>query len=225
MKKYYLSASLVCADMLKVGEQIALLEQGGIDFIHFDVMDGSFVPRYGLHPEMLKAVKSISALPIDVHLMVEDAEPYIDEFAKAGAKYFAPHIEPIRHIHQVLKKIRETGMKPGVALNPGTPINVLDSIIDDLDWIILMAINPGIVGHKLIPSSIKKIQDLKQYIGHRDILIQVDGGVTPETAPIMLNAGADMLVCGSSTIFRPDEQVDNKIKELRRTLQGYGYGL
>lgn len=225
MKKYYLTASLVCANMLNLKEQIALLEQGGIDLIHFDVMDGNFVPRYGLHPEMLKAVKSISQLPVDVHLMVNDPEPYIDDFAKAGAKYFAPHIEPVHHIHRIIKKTRDAGMRTGVALNPGTPINVLDSIIDDLDLIILMAINPGIVGHKLIPSMIKKIHNLKQYIDHRDVLIQVDGGVTPETAPIMLDAGADMLVCGSSTIFRPDASVDNKIKELRRTLKENGYGI
>lgn len=179
---------------------------------------------------MLKAVKSKTKLPVDVHLMVEDVEPYINEFAQAGAEYFAPHIEPVKHIHRVVKKIRESGMKPGVALNPGTPLNVLDAIIDDLDIVVLMAINPGIVGHKLIPSAIQKISALKKYIGNRKILIQIDGGVTFETAPIMLANGADMLVCGSSTIFKPDTLVSNKIKELRNNLDSnfradYSHGL
>jgi ribulose-phosphate 3-epimerase len=218
---YKLTASLVCANMLALKEEVALMEIGGIDYIHFDVMDGLFVPRYGLHPEMLKAVKSVSKLPVDVHLMVENPEPYIEDFAKVGADYFAPHIEPLNHIHRIIKKTRDAGMRPGVALNPGTPINVLDSIIDDLDIIILMAINPGIVGHKLIPSAINKISALKKYIGNRNILIQIDGGVTFETAPIMLNAGADMLVCGSSTIFKPDTTVANKTKELRAHLNSY----
>lgn len=227
---YKLTASLVCANMLKLGEEVEQMEIGGIDSIHFDVMDGLFVPRWGLHPEMLKAVKSKTKLPVDVHLMVEDVEPYINEFAQAGAEYFAPHIEPVKHIHRVVKKIRESGMKPGVALNPGTPLNVLDAIIDDLDIVVLMAINPGIVGHKLIPSAIQKISALKKYIGNRKILIQIDGGVTFETAPIMLANGADMLVCGSSTIFKPDTLVSNKIKELRNNLDSnfradYSHGL
>lgn len=218
---YKLTASLVCANMLALKEEVALMEIGGIDYIHFDVMDGLFVPRYGLHPEMLKAVKSMTKLPVDVHLMVQNPEPYIDDFAKAGAEFFAPHIEPLYHVHRIIKKARDAGMRPGVALNPGTPLNVLDSIIDDIDLVILMAINPGIVGHKLIPGMINKIAALKKYIGGRDILIQIDGGVTFETAPIMLNAGADMLVCGSSTIFKPDTTVANKTKELRTHLNSY----
>lgn len=216
---YKLTASLVCANMLALKEEVALMEQGGIDYIHFDVMDGMFVPRYGLHPEILKAIKSTSKLPVDVHLMVEDPEPYISDFAAAGADFFAPHIEPLRHVHRVIKKVRDAGMKPGIALNPGTPINVLDSIIDDIDMVILMAINPGIVGHKLIPGCIKKIRDLKQYIGERNIIIEIDGGVTSETALLMLDVGADMLVCGSSTIFRPDANVEVKTKELRNIIE------
>lgn len=216
---YKLTASLVCANMLALKEEVTLMEAGGIDYIHFDVMDGMFVPRYGLHPEMLRAVKSVSKLPVDVHLMVENPEPYIDDFAKAGAEYFAPHIEPLNHVHRIIKKTRDAGMHPGIALNPGTPLNILDSIIDDLEMVVLMAINPGIVGHKLIPSALKKMRDLKQYIGQRNIIIQIDGGVTPETAPLMLKAGADMLVCGSSTIFRPDANVEIKTRELRKIIE------
>jgi len=204
--------------MLTLKEEVSLMEAGGIDYIHFDVMDGMFVPRYGLHPEMLKAVRSVSKLPVDVHLMVEDPEPYINDFAAAGAEYFAPHIEPLNHVHRVIKKTRDAGMRPGIALNPGTPLNVLDSIIDDLEMVVLMAINPGIVGHKLILSALQKMHDLKQYIGQRNILIEIDGGVTPETAPLMLQSGADMLVCGSSTIFRPDANVAVKTHELRKLL-------
>ncbi len=219
-KPYYLAASLVCADMLHLADEMENLEAGQIDFIHFDVMDGSFVPRYGLHPEMLQAVKKATKIPVAVHMMVQNPEPYIEIFAKVGADYFAVHVEACPHLHRTIHLIRQAGMKPGVALNPATSLSSLEYVLDDIDIIVLMAINPGIVGHKLIGSMMKKISQVKQLVKDRpNFLIQVDGGVTPESAPEMIQAGANMLVCGSSTIFRPQEApVDQKITQLRQTI-------
>lgn len=212
---YKLAASLICADMLRLEDEIRRLEGGGADFIHFDVMDGSFVPRYGLHPEMLKAIKSISDIPVDVHLMVQNPEPYIPNFILAGADYIVIHAESTPHLHRALKKIKDKGIRAGVALNHTTPLNYLDYILDDIDLVMLMAINPGIVGHKLIPQAMDKIKDLKRKIKHRNILIEIDGGVTFESAPKMVQAGANILVCGSSTIFNQDLPSDSQLRKLK----------
>lgn len=218
-RPYRLTASLICANMLKLAEEIATLEEGGVDYLHFDVMDGLFVPRYGLHPEILTAVRSVTNLPVDVHLMVENPDPYIPVFAKEGADMIAVHAESTRHLHRSLMLIKEHGAKAGVALNPATPVESLQYVLDDLDWVMLMAINPGIVGHKLIPGAIDKIKKMKEMVADRDgFIIQIDGGVTFESAPRMLEAGANMLVCGSSTIFKPDQKSSHKLKELRQTL-------
>lgn len=201
--------------MLNLRETVEQLERGGIDSIHFDVMDGVFVPRYGLHPEMLRVIRSITDTPIDVHFMVEDVEPYIESFAKAGGTILVPPAESHRHLHRTVRKIREAGVKAGVQLNPATPLSVLDYILDDIDLVMLMAINPGIVGHKLIPRILDKIAELKEKIGERDIIIEIDGGVNPESAPIMIQKGATMLVCGTQMIFKPGVKLDEKVREVR----------
>ncbi len=218
MMPYQLAASLVCADMMQLGREIKLLEKARIGYIHFDVMDGVFVPRYGLHPEILQALRKITLLPVDVHLMVTDPEPYIEIFAASGATIITVHVEACAHLHRTLYKIKKTGVKAGVALNPATPLSVLDYLWDDIDLVMLMAINPGIVGHKLIPGAMQKIKDLKEKIGGRKIIIEIDGGVTTQSAPLMIRAGAHLLVCGSSTIFRPDANVLKKTKELHNML-------
>lgn len=219
MKNYQLSASIICADLLNLQHEIKSLEKAKIDRIHFDVMDGIFVPRYGLPPEMVKSIKSVSNIPITIHLMVQDPEPYIDVFAKAGADTFAFHIEPVFHANRVIKKILDSGMKAGVALNPATPLTILDYVLSDIDLVMLMAINPGILGHKLIPSMLEKIKDLKKILNdYPNIKIEIDGGVTLESAPKMVKNGADILVCGSSTIFKPEERVDKRIRDLRRMI-------
>lgn len=221
MKKvsYSLTASLICADLLCLKDEVKQLEAGGIDAIHVDVMDGIFVPRYGIFPEMVAAVRSVSNLPIDAHMMVEDVEPYIDVFAKAGITRMVPHVEPHRHLHRTIQKIKAAGIKAGVALNPATPLDVLDYILDDIDMVMIMAINPGIVGHKLIPTVLDKIKHLKAKIGDRPIEIEVDGGVTPESSATMIRSGATRLVCGSSTIFRPQEaSLEVALRELRANL-------
>jgi len=218
-KKYKLSASLICADHIRFGEEIKRLEKGGIDYIHFDVMDGIFVPRYGLYPELLKGVKNITKIPVDVHMMVEEPYRYIKEFAEAGADIIAVHVESCKHLHHTLKMIKDFGVKSGVVLNYGTPLSTIDYVLDYVDMVELMAINPGIVGHKIIPEVFKKISDLKKKIGKRNIFIEIDGGVNPDTAHKMIKAGADVLVCGTSAIFKPNISVGEKIKELRKIIE------
>lgn len=219
-KKCLLSASLVCADLLNLRSELASLEKGGADYIHFDAMDGNFVPRLGLLPEMLKAVKMATNIPIDVHLMINDPEKYIPEFAAAGADIITIHAESTNHADYAVRMIKKLGLKAGVALNPSTPLNALDYLLDDIDLVMLMAINPGIVGHKVIEKVYDKVAHLKvKTAGRPEMLIQIDGGVTFETAPKMTAAGANMLVCGTGTIFRPREDtIDNKLRALRTIL-------
>lgn len=222
-KSPLIAASLICANPLDLNADINELILGKSDYIHFDVMDGQFVPRYGLYPEILTYLKKRCDIPVDVHMMVENPEEYIEDFRIAGADFFNFHIESTPHIHRVIKKVEKAGMKPGVALNPATSLSTLDYIINDVKMVVLMAINPGIVGHKLIPEMINKISDLRSFAnkkGNTDLLIQIDGGVTFESGKEMIKAGADILVCGTGTIFRPHEDtISNKIKSFRDTFK------
>ncbi len=214
--QFKLAASLICGNMLDLRREIQLLENGPIDHIHFDVMDGHFVPRLGFHPELLKAVKSVTQIPVDVHMMIDRPEQFIPAFVEAGAEIITVHAESTRHLHYAIKMVRDLGAKAGVGINPGTPLDVLDYVLDDIELVTLMAINPGIVGHQLIPKVLDKIKDLKQKLyNHPNVVIEIDGGVRPETAATMINNGADMLVCGTGSIFKPDLSVNAKIKEFR----------
>ncbi|MGB5018878.1 MAG: ribulose-phosphate 3-epimerase [Candidatus Moraniibacteriota bacterium] len=220
-KQCQLAASMICGSPLNLEADLAALEKGGIDYIHFDVMDGVFVPRFGLFPEYLRAIRSRTNLPIEVHMMVQDPEPYIQEFVHAGATALTPHIEPLAHPHRTIMRIKKEGALAGLALNYGTPLSMLDYLLEDLDIVMLMAINPGIVGHKLIPGALKKIVDLRKKIDatSKDIMIEIDGGVTLESGMRMKQAGANMLVCGTSVIFQPPAKLDDKIREFRLTLE------
>lgn len=219
MKKPILAASLICSNPIDINNDLDELIKGEIDWIHFDVMDGQFVPRYGLYPEILNALRKKTETIVDVHMMVENPEDYINVFSDAGADYYCFHIEATQHAHRVVKKIRNTKMKPGVALNPATSLDSLEWIINDIEMVCLMAINPGIVGHKLIPSMYNKMLQLREYAiakGNKNLIIEIDGGVTFESANEMIMNGADALVCGTGTIFRPHEDtISNKIKSLR----------
>ena len=225
MENIKIAASLICADPLNLEKEVNELIQSKVDLIHFDVMDGSFVPRYGLYPEILRAIKSKENCPlVDVHIMSENPEDFIEIFALYGADYFNFHIEATKHPHRVIKKIINSGMKPGVALNPNTSVKSLKCMIQDIQMVVLMTINPGIVGHKFIPEMINKIKDLRNFAdqnNNRDLIIEIDGGVTPENIEDLIEAGADALVCGNGTIFRPHEDtILNKVKSLKTHING-----
>lgn len=220
-KKTMLSASLVCADMMNIQGELLKLEKGGIDYIHFDVMDNQFVPRFGLHPEILQSIKKNTKIPIDVHLMVNNPENAIPTFIQAGADIIVFHIEATAHAHRLIKQIKNTGIKAGIAINPATNLDVLDYLLEDIDMVMLMAINPGILGHKLIPEMMKKISDLNVKLkNHKHIIKAIDGGVSFDSAQEMVKRGANFLVCGTSTIFKPEGDVEVKIGELKKHLAG-----
>lgn len=222
MNKIKIAASLICADPLSIKNEMKSLTEAQVDLIHFDVMDGHFVPRYGLYPEILKEIKKEKNCPlVDVHMMVSNPEDYINLYAEAGADYYNFHIESCNHAHRIIKKIKSTGMKPGIALNPDTPLSYLDWIIQDIEMVVLMTINPGIVGHKFIPEMLDKIKELRAIANRKkpSLIIELDGGVTPETIPSMIKAGADALVCGNGTIFRPHEDsIQNKTTYIRKII-------
>lgn len=225
MENIKIAASLICADPLNLEKEVNELIQSKVELIHFDVMDGSFVPRYGLYPEILRAIKSKESCPqVDVHIMSDNPEDFIEIFALYGADYFNFHIEATKHPHRVLKKILNSGMKPGIALNPNTSIDSLKWMIQDIEMVVLMTINPGIVGHKFIPEMISKIKELRNFADqndNRDLIIEIDGGVTPENIKDLIEAGADALVCGNGTIFRPHEDtIVNKVKSLKTHING-----
>lgn len=224
MKKIKIAASLICADPLNLQMETEHIINAKTDLIHFDVMDGHFVPRYGLYPEILTKIKRMkNCPPVDVHMMVANPEDYIELYANAGADYFNFHIESSNHPHRIIKKIIASGMKPGIALNPNTSLSELEWIIQDIEMVVLMTINPGIVGHKFIPEMLDKIRLLRKIANEKNpsLIIELDGGVTPETIPSMISAGADALVCGNGTIFRPHEDsIQNKTKYIRRIING-----
>lgn len=216
---YKLGASIICVDFVNLGKDLRLIRKGGADYIHFDVMDGQFVPRFGLPPEFLKSIKSVCKLPVYVHMMTTNPEPYLKNFVEAGADIIVVHAETCQHLYRTIQMIKNLGARAGVAINPATPLNVLDYILDDLSLVVIMAINPGIVGHKLIPNMFNKIKELKDKIkNHKNLLIEVDGGVTFETSLKLVKVGADALVCGSSTIFNQIKPIDKQLIKLRKEL-------
>ena len=212
MSKVAIAPSILAADFARLGEEIAAVTDAGADYIHVDVMDGHFVPNLTIGPAVVKAVRSASALPFDVHLMISPVDPYIDAFAEAGADILTVHPEAGPHLHRTLQRIRGAGIRAGLALNPGTPAGVVEPVIDDLDLVLVMSVNPGFGGQKFIPSQLRKIEAVRALIDRsgRDILLEVDGGVDPETAPRAIAAGATMLVAGSA-VFRggPDAYAAN----------------
>lgn len=218
-KKYLLTASLVCADLMHIADQVKQLEEANIDYIHIDVMDGHFVPRFWVFPEIAKQVRAITNVPMDVHMMTNNPEPYIKDFVDAWVQIIAVHVEDNPNLHRTIKMIKDSGIMAWVVLNMATPLNVLDYILDDIWFIMLMAINPWVVWHKIIPTVFNKIRDLKEKTkNYPDMLIEIDGWVTPESLPEMIKAWANMFVCWTWSIFRPAAQVKEKTIELRKTV-------
>ena len=215
-RTFQLSASLICGDPLALGEDIKQLEKAGIDALHFDVMDGMFVPRFGFYPELLKAIKSKTSKSVNAHLMIETPERYVQLFASSGADIVTPHAESTAHLDHCVRLIRKAGGRAGVALNPGTPISMLEHVLPDIELVMLMAINPGIVGHTLIPQMMKKIADTRKMLKrYPKIRIEVDGGVTPESAARMVSLGADILVCGTSSIYKKGISLTKTVPSFR----------
>ena len=212
-----LSSSVISADPLTFQRDIFALEKAGIDSYHFDVMDGLFVPRLGLYPEYLRMLRSISKLPIEVHLMLHSPELYLESFITSKDVRLIPHIETLDHPIRTLMKINDLGANAGIAVNPGTHLSTIEPIIDFVDSVMLMAINPGVIGHKLLENTFIRISQLKSIIGsEKEIKIIVDGGVTFENAKKLIQAGANSIVCGAGTVFKQQDKVFENTVELRR---------
>lgn len=193
-----IAPSILAADFSKLGEEVRAIDEAGCDWVHVDVMDGHFVPNISFGPIGVEAVRPVTNKILDVHLMIAPCDPYLEQFASAGADIITVHAEAGPHLDRSLQAIKALGKKAGVSLNPGTPESVLEYVLDRLDLILVMSVNPGFGGQAFIPAVVEKIRRIKAMIGDRDIDIQVDGGVTPQTAPLVAAAGANVLVAGSA---------------------------
>nr|WP_245214689.1 ribulose-phosphate 3-epimerase [Pararoseomonas indoligenes] len=201
-----IAPSLLAADFTRLAEEVAAIEAAGADWLHLDIMDGHFVPNISFGPAIVKALRPLTRMPFDVHLMISPADPYLAAFAEAGADLISLHPEAGPHLHRSLQTIRGLGKKAGVVLNPGTPVEAVAPVLDLLDLILVMSVNPGFGGQSFIESQVEKIAALRTMIDRsgRDIRLQVDGGVTTKTAPMCIAAGADVLVAGTAVFGAAD---------------------
>ena len=201
-----LAPSLLAADFTRLAEEVASVEAAGADWLHLDVMDGHFVPNISFGPLVLQALRPRTRLPFDVHLMIAPADPFIPAFAEAGADHVSVHAEAGPNLHRTIQLIRSLGLRAGVAINPATPASVVAPVLGDIDQILVMTVNPGFGGQSFIGSQLDKLRELRAMVGGRPIVIGADGGVTPQTAPRVLAAGATMLVAGTAVFGQPDRR-------------------
>jgi len=203
-----IAPSILSADFSRLGEEIAAIDTAGCDYIHIDVMDGHFVPNITLGPPIIKSLRKVTNKPFDVHLMIDPAQPYLEAFADAGADIITVHVEADAHLDRSLQVIRSLGKRAGVSLNPSTPAQAISCVLDSVDLVLVMSVNPGFGGQSFIPSQLDKIREIREMIGERPIELEVDGGVKPEIAADIIAAGANVLVAGSA-VFSGESYAEN----------------
>ncbi len=216
-----ISPSIMCADFRHLEENVRMLENAKVEYLHFDIMDGSFVPNFTLGPDLMRAVRKITDIPFDIHLMVNNPERHIELFEPKPGDIVSVHQESTVHLQRTLGIIRKFGAKPAIALNPATSIYLIEDVLDDTNVVLVMTVNPGFAGQKLIPATIDKIKRAKQFLaekGYDNIEIEVDGNVSFENAKKMRKAGADIFVAGTSSVFSKDVKIFSAVKKIRECI-------
>lgn len=211
-----IAPSLLAADFSRLGDEVRRAEEAGADMLHFDVMDGHFVPNITFGPLVVKALRNKTSLPFDVHLMIQNPDNYIERFTQAGSDIITVHAEACPHLQRTVRYIKKKGVKVGVSLSPDTPFHAVEHILDDLDMILIMTVNPGFGGQEFLPAVLPKIRRARQVIGERglNVDLEVDGGINVETAPLVVEAGANVLVAGTAIFGQPDYK--RVIQEMRK---------
>ncbi|MBI1793042.1 MAG: ribulose-phosphate 3-epimerase [Chloroflexi bacterium] len=220
-KKYIIAPSIVSADYLRLAEDIRACETAGADWLHLDVMDGHFVPNLTFGPFLVETFKRATNLPLDVHLMIEQPERYLEAFAKAGASHLTVHVETCPHLHRTLQQIKSLGCAAGVTLNPGTPVSAIEPVLHLADLVLVMSVNPGFSGQVFLAETASKVEQIRKKLDqiNSSAWLEVDGGITPETLPVMKNAGANAFV-SASAVFKYPQGIASGIKALRMSLPG-----
>jgi ribulose-phosphate 3-epimerase len=224
MTPLVIAPSILSADFAKLGEEVTAIAEAGADWIHVDVMDGHFVPNITIGPAIVRALRPFTNIPFDVHLMIAPCDPYLAAFAEAGADSISIHVEAGPHLHRSLQAIRSLGKKAGAVLNPATPVSSLKHVLDLVDLVLVMSVNPGFGGQAFLSLAVDKIAELKAMIGSRAIRIEVDGGITPKTAGLVAAAGADTLVAGAAVFKGGPSQYAPNIAAIRSAVDGQNGG-
>lgn len=211
--------SILASDFSRLGEEVRAVTEAGADFIHVDVMDGHFVPNITVGPSIVQAIRGFSALPFDVHLMISPVDPYVEAFVDAGSDTLTAHPEAGPHLHRTIQLIKRRGARAGAALNPSTPVEAVRPVLDDVDLVLVMSVNPGFGGQTFLRGALKKIAAIREMIdgGDRDVDLAVDGGITAETAPLAIDAGADVLIAGTAIFQGGPEKYRENIRTLRES--------